>query len=225
MVCSSVGSPAVVLAQPADEPGAAAPVEAAATVAADGDASGQPTTYDSREVATDALEEARLLFLAGRRAFDGGRFEDALDSFRRALALTHDPHLLYDIAVALDRLRRDEEALAAFGEYLEREPESPDRPDVEARMRILRDHLAHSGHGAASAENGGSDARAAPLSQPAVPDGAGHDESAGPRFWVWALVTLAVVGAGAAAIAAAVLSSRADPIAGDEGVVLYGLSW
>jgi tetratricopeptide (TPR) repeat protein len=194
-----------------DEPIVASPEEGEAPA-------DESFTYDSRAVEQDAFEEARLLFLAGRRAFDGGRFEDALDSFRRAHELTGDPHLLYDIAVTLDRLRRDREALEAFALYLEREPESPDRRDVEARMRILREHLA------AREVAREPDPTPHPATPVAPPDEA-DDDGGGPSPWLWTLVAIAVLGAGAAAIAAVVVTNRPDPTPGSEGVVLYGLRW
>lgn len=203
-----------------DEPPVApvtAPADSPPTTGEPAPLDGQPPaedfTYDSRRVTEDSFEEARLLFLAGRQAFDNGRFEHALEAFRRAHDLTADPHLLYDIAVTLDRLRRDRDAVDAFQLYLDREPESPDRRDVEARMRILREHLA---------------ARAAPPA-PDAPALQREDrptaDEGGRRPYVWVLVAVAVLGAGAAAITAVALSNRPDPTPGAEGVVLYGLSW
>ena len=80
---------------------------------------------------------ARITFEAGREAFARGDYEVAFSRFRQAYELSGRPALLYNIAVALDRLRRDAEALAKFREYLEAVPSAPNRAEVEARTRVL----------------------------------------------------------------------------------------
>ena len=83
-------------------------------------------------------QAARLTFQAAREAFSNGDYETALDRFTQAYSLSPRPVLLYNIGVTLDRLRRDEEAVARFTEYLERVPDAPDRAEVEARIRVLQ---------------------------------------------------------------------------------------
>lgn len=85
--------------------------------------------------------EARALFEAGRVAFDEGRFENALEYFERAYALSRRPQLLYNIGSAADRLRRDREALQHFEAFLQAVPNSPNRAHVEGRIRVLRQAL------------------------------------------------------------------------------------
>ncbi len=89
-------------------------------------------------------EEARLRFEAGRVAFIAGRNEEALADFRRAYELSERPALLYNIGVALDRLRRDAEALEAFERYLAEAPPAQlqNRGEVEARIGVLREAIA-----------------------------------------------------------------------------------
>ncbi|MBK6812549.1 MAG: tetratricopeptide repeat protein [Sandaracinaceae bacterium] len=78
--------------------------------------------------ATDNEEEARALFIAGRSAFDQGRFEEALSHFKRSYELSGRPELLYNIGTAADRVGRLEEAITAFRSYLEGSPDSPGGP-------------------------------------------------------------------------------------------------
>lgn len=82
-------------------------------------------------------EAARLTFQAAREAFAEGEFEVALESFQQAYRLSARPGLLYNIAQTLDRLRRDDEALATLRRYLEAAPDAPNRREVEARIRRL----------------------------------------------------------------------------------------
>jgi tetratricopeptide (TPR) repeat protein len=105
----SLAAPATVLAQPA--------------------AGGTPDSLDA---------EARSIFEAGTTAFTDARYEDALGHFRRAYELSHRPELLYNIGISADRLRRDQEALDAFERFLAEVPEHARRPDVEARVLVLR---------------------------------------------------------------------------------------
>lgn len=91
-----------------------------------------------------ADSEARSRFEAGRAAMAAGRTEDALADFRRAYELSHRPALLYNIGVAADRLRHDDEALEAFEAYLAAMPaeEITNRAEVESRLVVLRETIA-----------------------------------------------------------------------------------
>lgn len=82
-------------------------------------------------------EAARITFQRARAAFDAGDYETALARFRQAYELSPRPQLLYNIAATLDRLRRDVEAAAALRAFLEASPETPDRVEIEARLRVL----------------------------------------------------------------------------------------
>jgi hypothetical protein len=99
-------------------------------------ASAQPSADESRD------REARSLFEAGRTAFEQGRYENAFDYFQRAYELSPRPAFLYNIGSAADRLRRDEEALEAFEEYLRRAPEAANRAAVQARVTVLQRAIA-----------------------------------------------------------------------------------
>ncbi len=107
-------------------------------------------TDDEAQASHDA--EARAVFEAGSMAFDDSRYADALEYFQRAFELSGRPGLLYNIGVAADRLRRDQEALDAFERFLAAVPEHPRRRDVEARVEVLRAALAR-GEAAAASED------------------------------------------------------------------------
>jgi tetratricopeptide (TPR) repeat protein len=88
-------------------------------------------------------EEARGLFMAGQAAFRDQRWDDAMRYFQQAFDLSPRPELLYNVGVAADRLRRDQEALAAFERFLELgNADDPHIPDARARVEILRDAIA-----------------------------------------------------------------------------------
>ena len=79
------------------------------------------TAAEGAEAPTDAERDAegRRLFVAGAEAFTGGHYEVALASFQAAYELTGRAALLYNIGLAHDRLRHDEEALEHFRAYID----------------------------------------------------------------------------------------------------------
>jgi tetratricopeptide (TPR) repeat protein len=87
-------------------------------------------------------EEARNLFQAGRVAFSDGRYDDALSYFEKAYELSGRPELLYNVGTAADRLRRTEQAVAAFEQFLAEVPEdAANRKEVESRVGLLKQEL------------------------------------------------------------------------------------
>lgn len=93
------------------------------------------TTSFAQEDSRD--REARMLFQAGELAFNEGRFENALESFHRAHALTQRPELLFNIGTCQERLERYDEALQSFRAYLTARPDAPNANAVAQRIRIL----------------------------------------------------------------------------------------
>lgn len=175
-----------------------------ALLLASGGASAQADGRARRAAATPASaadEEARARFESGRLAFAAGRYADALSDFRRAYELSQRPVLLYNIGVAADRLRRDQEALEAFERYL-REVEAPDnRAEVEARVVVLREQLAARATPAPTEPS----ARVGVAADPVAPVPASESNSSpmgepsageGGRLWTW--VALGAAGASAA---------------------------
>lgn len=178
-------------------------------------------------------EEARELFLAGRAAYEDGRFEEALGYFRRAHALSGRPELLFNVGQAADRARLDREAVEAWEAYLAAVPESPNRHTVETRVRALRRAMERQEAEAAQAavptprEAAEADAAAEPRVRVVGTDTA-QDDRGGihTKWWLWTAVGAVVV----AAVVTGVLVSRGssgtgvgDPIAGDGGVILQAL--
>ena len=88
---------------------------------------------------TDDLdEEARALFVAGRVAFDAGRYEDALEHFNNAYARSRRPRLLYNVGLAAERAGRLPLAIRAYSKFLDAVEDSPHRATVESRLAALR---------------------------------------------------------------------------------------
>lgn len=185
--------------------------------------------------------EAQSLFAAGRAAYEGGRFEAALARFEEAFELSGRPGLLYNIGQCLDRLRRDDEAIAAFEGYIAAEPGSEHRDEVEARLAALRRARAarqvEVEAPRSTAEQGGtasSDGTSVAEGEVAVatadvgpdsdggeaPGVVGDDAPLHEQWWLWTLVGLGVAAAIAVPIGVAVGTAspaREEPLAGDFG--------
>jgi tetratricopeptide (TPR) repeat protein len=152
-------------------------------------------------------EEARSLFAAGRAAYADGRYGKAIEHFQRAYEISGHPELLYNIGQAADRLRRDEEALAAFTEFLERLPDTGHRREVENRISALRAAIASRESSAAPREEppGPEVAAAQPIEpdeakEPAVtftPDAEPKERrSIARKWWFWTITGVILAGAG-----------------------------
>jgi tetratricopeptide (TPR) repeat protein len=85
----------------------------------------------------DPDDRARLLFESGRDAYELGRYDDAYEYFARAYDLSGHPELLFNMGSALDRARRDREAIQAYETYLRTTPDPENRVRVEQRLDVL----------------------------------------------------------------------------------------
>jgi tetratricopeptide (TPR) repeat protein len=143
----------------------------------------------------DSVSEARALFLAGKAAFEEGRYEAALGYFQASYDQSQRPALLYNIAQCHDRLRQDEQAVAAFEKYLELAPDAPStRSLAENRLRVLR---------AAIAEREAARTRAADPAPTATESAnAATDRARGPSRWLAPATALSglFIGAGGTAL-------------------------
>jgi tetratricopeptide (TPR) repeat protein len=84
-------------------------------------------------------ESARPMFEMGRRAYEEGRYAEALDAFQRVFVLTGHPAMLINIANAHARLGEPRRAAASLEQYLALVPDAPDRLVLEDRIRALYD--------------------------------------------------------------------------------------
>ncbi len=103
-------------------------------------AAAQATQNESTKLSTGLAppdEAARPMFETGRRAFEAGRYAEALDAFQRVFVLTGHPAMLINIANTHARLGEHKRAAASLEQYLALMPEAPDRLVLEARIAAL----------------------------------------------------------------------------------------
>jgi tetratricopeptide (TPR) repeat protein len=178
--------------------------------------------------------EARGLFEAGRAAFNDGRFEDALGYFRRAYELSGRADLLYNIGNTADRLRREGEALDAFEQYLREVPSSPNRREVEGRVRVMREHLGSQTEPPLASDIGEpeyEDATTAPVVDPLMEQREDQQPSGGgieTQWWFWTIIGAVVAGG---IVTAVVLATTSQPtilyepyVVGDNGAIAFALT-
>jgi tetratricopeptide (TPR) repeat protein len=147
-------------------------------------------------------EEARIVFEEGRDAFEHGQYTVALAKFRRSYELSGRPTLLYNIGIAHDRLREDEEALDAFDRYLAAVPEAANRDEVESRAAQLRRAIEERRLVATESGGGG---------------------SVFEEWWFWTIVGAVVAGGVLATILIATDNRVQDPLVGSSGNVTTAL--
>jgi tetratricopeptide (TPR) repeat protein len=146
----------------------------------------------SAQTPTTSDAEARSLFEAGRIAYEAGRYQDSLQHFQRAYELSGRGALLYNIGSCLDRLRRDEEALAAFEQYLALGDAAPRRAEVEQRVAILRGNVAAN---AIAPQNVADAANTDTSSEdPLSPRDTARSGGVVRKWWFWTIIGVVVVG-------------------------------
>jgi tetratricopeptide (TPR) repeat protein len=94
-------------------------------------AESQPAVVN--DVQMSANERAKELYLRGDRLYAEGDYEQAVATFEEAYRLSQRPALLYNMANALERLGRYEQALQRLNEY---EPLAPDHQKHIVLKRI-----------------------------------------------------------------------------------------
>src|SRR6476659_10073200 len=92
-------------------------------------------------VATGARAEnkdvAKAYFQAGVAYYDQGRYEEALNEFQRAQALSHNAELYFNMAACEEHMDHYQAAALLLKQYILERPDAPDRDNVAARVTAL----------------------------------------------------------------------------------------
>lgn len=133
-------------------------------------------------VAIAQPEQAEIFFDAGQSAYDQGRYDEAIVAWQKAYDLSKEPLLLLDIAQANRLAGHCSQAIAAYEEFVAKDPGSERRPLAEGFVRDLEPKC------------GRPVAKTTPVVVPAVVPKADHGATL-------RIAGLAIGGGGAAAIA------------------------
>jgi hypothetical protein len=198
----------------------------ASSVAAQAEEGDAPDGEDDRqapsgETTTDV--QARELFVSGREAFEGGRYEEALQLFQTAYDISQRHLLLYNVGQAQDRLRQDREALESFERYIELNVDPPYSAQVESRIRALRGSIARDEELRAAAA-AATPEPTSPITEP-PPTPSDSQSPITSEWWFWAGIGGGVALVALATVLVVVLTTggTSPPVQGDVGGVVMTL--
>ncbi len=92
--------------------------------------------------ADSSRDPAVLLYERSAESYRAGRFREAIDLLQQAYRLRDDPVLLYNLGRAYEGLGDKARAMAAYEQYLARQPRIEDRPAIERRIAVLGNEIA-----------------------------------------------------------------------------------
>jgi tetratricopeptide (TPR) repeat protein len=101
-----------------------------------------------------SIEVAKRHFQNGQQLFDVGRWDEAAEEFEKAYAAKNDPTFLYNMAQAYRRKGDAKRALDLYKNYLIKAPESPQRAEVEGRIKALQKQLEEADNAAKASAQG-----------------------------------------------------------------------
>jgi tetratricopeptide (TPR) repeat protein len=145
-----------------------------ASVMVAGSAAPRVARAEPAAASSSSEADAREAFARGRAAYDAGDFEAAAQAFERAYQLSGKAGLLYNLYLAFRDANRQAQAAEALRSYLARDPDAPNRPQLEARLKALEAGLAER---AAQVQAASSAEPVAPEPAPAAPQAAAPTES------------------------------------------------
>jgi len=85
----------------------------------------------------DDADKAREHYTVGLRAYDAGKYDEAIAEFEAAYRYKDAPGLLYNIAQAYRLSNRPEQAVRFYRTYLERKPDAANHAEAEAKIERL----------------------------------------------------------------------------------------
>jgi tetratricopeptide (TPR) repeat protein len=177
--------------------------------------------------AQDVKTQARHHFEKGRNLYDAGDFSAALVEFKAAFGLKDDPAFLFNMGQCHSKLGDDTAAAHAFRSYLRRNPDAPNRVQVESRIAEIEERRRKADTTASPQAKDANDAPTVLPAEPAVTSTtpAGLDLVAQPTsatpeatpflksWWFWTSVGVVVV----AGVTTAILLSRGSTQNGCDG--------
>lgn len=89
-----------------------------------------------------AADEARALYVEAKNAYDGGRFDEALQGFQAAFAKKPLPGFLFNLGQCERQLGHHQRAIFFFERYLDEKPDAANRSTVEELIAESRAQLA-----------------------------------------------------------------------------------
>lgn len=102
----------------------------------------EPVVKKSDEPPSEDDQRAKKLFEDGTRAFNLGEFPNAVDLYRQAYNLKPEPGLLYNIAQSYRLSNDPSNAVFFYRSFLRAAPNTPNRKEIEGRIKKLELQIA-----------------------------------------------------------------------------------
>ena len=191
---------ALLLAAPASAQDLKAPPSAKDESPAINDEQDEPDQAQPEDPLPDGVkDQAKALYLEGRKAFNVGDFKTAVGKFKEAYDLSNKPALLYNIAFAHDKAGNREQAIFFLERYLAEDKGAPQerQAQVTARIKTLKLEKAQADAARADAEARKAEAEARKAAAEQADRELALRASEKPlykKWWLWTIVGAVVAG-------------------------------
>jgi hypothetical protein len=110
----------------------------------------------------DDVEGAKRAFMEGKKSYNVGEYERAIDSYKEGYSLSPRPDFLYNIGQCYYQLKNWERAKFFYERYISEAPDASDAEEVRGILRELDDRLAAGDTGSGARGPGPGDDRGRP---------------------------------------------------------------
>jgi hypothetical protein len=94
-------------------------------------------TASAAELTPAQKQDMKLLYEKATRAYDVGKYQEAIEEYQKAYEIGGDPPMLYNIAQSYRLNDQPGEAIRFYKRYLQRAPSARNREDVERKIADL----------------------------------------------------------------------------------------
>jgi len=140
----------------------------------------------------DSRAQALQLFEDGKKAYQEGRFEEAVSLLEKAHQLHPEPVLLYNLARAREGLGQFDTAIVAYEQYLREVGDIPDRGAIEGRVASLKRDIEQKKK--LAAERDAALEQTDPKKNTTAPPAGIEGGAKSPSPWPWVIAGVGVTG-------------------------------
>ena len=157
----------------------------------------------------DETESAKAHYVRGTKLYDLGRYQEAAKEYEATYELKDDPALLFNIGQAYRLGKQYPEAIRAYKSFLRRVPESPQRAQIEAHLKVMQEEVDR--QEAATKKPPPPPTETPPPAAIATtppPATTSADKPIWKKWWLWTIVGGVVVAGVVVGVTVGVLASR-----------------
>jgi len=98
---------------------------------------GRALAQQAATLTAEQKQEMKSHYEKGQRAYDVGKYSDAIDEYAKVYEIGGNPAMLFNIAQAYRLNKQPGEAVRFYKRYLQRAPNAPNKADVEQKISEL----------------------------------------------------------------------------------------